>query len=129
MIRTVVDASTVVAYLLGEAVPIEREALLGDPHAPAFLDIEVTQVLRSLTHAGQVDGERAQIARAELRELTLRRHADASLLEGAWRLRDRCTTYDGMYVALAQGLDATLITRDARLARGAAEIVEIRTAA
>ena len=38
-----------------------------------------------------------------------------------------CTVYDALYVALTEALDATLITRDARLARGAAEIVAVVT--
>lgn len=38
-----------------------------------------------------------------------------------------CTVYDALYVALAEALDATLVTRDARLARGAGAIVDIIT--
>ena len=36
-----------------------------------------------------------------------------------------CTICDGLYVALAEGMDASLVTRDARLARGAAELVGV----
>jgi predicted nucleic acid-binding protein len=32
-------------------------------------------------------------------------------------LRDVVTAYDAMYVALAEGLDAPLVTRDRKLAR------------
>jgi predicted nucleic acid-binding protein len=32
-------------------------------------------------------------------------------------LRDQLTAYDATYVALAEGLGATLLTRDARMAR------------
>jgi predicted nucleic acid-binding protein len=35
------------------------------------------------------------------------------------------TTYDALYLALAEALDAKLITRDARLARGVAGLVEV----
>ena len=56
--------------------------------------------------------------RSELADLPIRRHPDAALLRRAWELRDICTTYDGLYAALAEGLDAALITRDMRLARG-----------
>jgi predicted nucleic acid-binding protein len=38
-------------------------------------------------------------------------------------LRDACAMYDGLHVALAEALDATLITRDARLARGLGRLV------
>jgi len=37
-----------------------------------------------------------------------------------WRLRHNLTAYDAAYVALADKLGATLITRDARLASAAA---------
>jgi predicted nucleic acid-binding protein len=39
-------------------------------------------------------------------------------------LRDVCTTYDALYVALAEALDASLVTRDARLARAVAGLVD-----
>lgn len=34
-----------------------------------------------------------------------------------WSLRDNLTAYDAAYVALAEALDAPLVTSDARLAR------------
>jgi len=39
------------------------------------------------------------------------------LLDRAWDLRSRLTFYDGLYIALAELLDAELLTRDQRLAR------------
>lgn len=36
-----------------------------------------------------------------------------------------CTTYDGLYVALTEALEATLVTRDARLARSAGGLIDI----
>lgn len=123
--RAVVDASTVVAYLLGSGSGTERNALLADPHAPSLLDVEATQALRGLLRAGHVDRQRADLARVELGVLGVRRHPDAALLRRAWELRDACTTYDALYVALAEALDAPLLTRDARLARGAGHLVDI----
>jgi predicted nucleic acid-binding protein len=113
-----VDASVIVAFLLGEGSGEERDAMLGDVHAPALVDVEVTQTLRGLLRAGKIDLVAADLGRIELADLPLRRHLDAALLRRTWELRDVCTTYDGLYAALAEGLDATLITRDARLARG-----------
>jgi predicted nucleic acid-binding protein len=51
----IVDASVTVAYLLGDATDAEREAMLGDAHAPALVDVEVTQTLRSLLRASKID--------------------------------------------------------------------------
>ena len=121
----VADASVVVAYLLGEATDSERDAMLGEAHAPALLDVEATQTLRGLVRGAKIDVPTAELARAELGELTLRRYTDAPLLPRCWELRDVCTTYDALYVALAEALDATLFTRDARLARGVAGLVEV----
>lgn len=121
----VADASVAVAYLLGEASDVERAGMRGDVHVPALLDVEVTQTLRGLVRAAKLDLRRAQLGRDELGQLAARRHPDAVLLPRAWELRDICTIYDGLYVSLTEALDATLITRDRRLARGAGGLVEI----
>lgn len=123
--RCVVGASSVAAYLLGQGSEAERGGLVDDAHAPALVDVEVTQTLRGLLRASKIDLATAQRGREELGELTLRRHTDSALLPRAWELRDRCTTYDALYVALAEALDAPLVTRDARLARGVADLVDV----
>ena len=38
------------------------------------------------------------------------------LLRRAWELRDSFTAYDAMYIALAEAIDAPLVTCDAQLA-------------
>lgn len=116
----VVDASTTIAYLLGEGSSVEQEAMLGEAHAPALLDVEVTHTLRGLLRGGKLEPSSAETGRVDLADLRVRRHPDTALLARAWDLRDVCTTYDGLYVALAEALGATLLTRDARLARGLA---------
>jgi predicted nucleic acid-binding protein len=121
----VADASVVVAYLLGQATESERTAMLGDVHAPALLDVEATQTLRGLLRGAKIDLSTAEFARGVLGQLALRRYPDAPLLRRCWELRDMCSTYDALYVALAEALDATLVTRDARLARGVAGLVEV----
>lgn len=126
--RSVTDASVIVAFLLGEASREERDAMLGEVDAPALLDVEVTQTLRGLLRAGKIDLVTADLGRVELADLPIRRHPDAALLRRAWELRDVCTTYDGLYAALAEGLDAPLITRDMRLARGLDDAPAVRCA-
>ncbi|HET7045510.1 MAG TPA: type II toxin-antitoxin system VapC family toxin [Gaiellaceae bacterium] len=123
--KRVVDASSVIAYLLGEGSQPEREAMLGDAHAPTLVDVEATQTLRGLVRGSRIDLARAETARAELGQLRMRRHPDASLLRRAWELRDVCTTYDALYVALAEALDATLLTRDGRLAAAVGRLVDV----
>ena len=38
-------------------------------------------------------------------------------MDRAWELRDNVTVYDAVYVALAELLDAPLVTADSRLAK------------
>ena len=121
----VADASVVAAYLLGRGTVVERGAMLGDVHAPSLLDVEVTHTLRGLLRGGKIDVATADQGREELAQLGVRRHVDAPLLRRAWELRDVCTTYDALYVALAEALDASFVTRDARLARGVGELVDV----
>lgn len=121
----VVDASSVLPYLLGVGTADERAAVLADAHAPGLIDVEVTHTVRGLLRAGRVDRAAAGNALTDLADLRVRRHPDARMLRRAWELRDVCTTYDALYVALAEALDATLVTRDGRLARGVSGLVPV----
>ena len=123
--RWVADASAVVAYLLGAGSDQERAAMLEEVHAPALVDVETTQTLRGLVRGRKIDLAAAELARKELGQLMLRRYPDSPLLRRSWELRDVCTIYDALYVALAEALDATLITRDARLARSVNGLVDV----
>lgn len=117
----VVDASVVVDLLAPSA---DASRLLDATfetgmavHAPHLLDVEVAQVLRRWTLRGELSTHRGADALRVLGVLPLTRHAATPLLPRIWGLRDRLTAYDANYVALAEGLDATLVTRDRRLAR------------
>jgi predicted nucleic acid-binding protein len=123
----VIDASATVAYLLGAGTEEERGAMLDDPQAPALIDVEVTQTLRGLVRGGKLAPGSAEAARQDLPWLGIHRHPDAVLLDRAWDLRDRCTIYDGLYVALAEAVRGTLVTRDGRLARAVVDLIDVRT--
>jgi predicted nucleic acid-binding protein len=116
----VLDASVVVELLMRTEAGVRVEArLLGSSetlHAPHLIDVEVAQVVRRYEAIGNVDGVRAARALTVLAALPLERHAHALLLPRAWQLRHNLTIYDAMYVVLAELLDATLLTRDRRLA-------------
>jgi predicted nucleic acid-binding protein len=88
-------------------------------HAPHLLDVEVAQVVRRYTINGDIDVERGRSALADLIELPLRRYPHDFLLPRVWNLRANLTAYDAVYVALAEALDAPLLTRDRRLAGSA----------
>lgn len=64
-----------------------------------------------------LDGTAANQAIADLRDWPGERWSHGPLLAWAWELHGNIRMYDGMYVALAEALDATLLTRDQRLTR------------
>jgi predicted nucleic acid-binding protein len=52
-----------------------------------------------------------------IRALPVVRHGHDLLLDRALQLRNSITAYDGVYVALAEILEATLVTGDRRLSQ------------
>lgn len=118
----VADASAVVAALViaGNLGDSARETLLAEEaHAPHLLDVEVTSALRRAVLAGRIAAPDARMHLGDLRDLAITRHAPELLVDRMLELRDSVSAYDGSYVALAELLDATLVTADARLARAA----------
>jgi predicted nucleic acid-binding protein len=117
----VVDASCIVELLLrGPSHLAIEDRLLrheGGLCAPHLLDVEVSQVLRRHLMSGQMSEERANDAIADLEDFPLERYPHTELLPRIWQLRDNLTAYDAAYVALAEALDAPLITCDKKLAR------------
>ena len=116
----VVDASAVFETLLRRPNAEAVERRLFDPsetlHAPYLLDVEVAQVLRRYAANGEIDGERGRMALADLADFPLNRYPHEFLLPRIWDLRQNLTAYDAVYVALAEALDAPLLTCDRRLA-------------
>ena len=118
----VVDAS-VLAVALADDGPdgdAARARLRGETlAAPELVDLEVASVLRRQNRAGMLDDRRAELAIIDLGALPMVRASHLALLRRCWELRDNVTTYDAAYVALAEALDATLLTGDRRLAHAA----------
>ena len=52
----------------------------------------------------------------DLADLPIDRHAHTILLPRIWQIRGNLTAYDAVYIALAEALDAPLVTCDDRLA-------------
>lgn len=116
----VVDASAVLETLLRTPASTAVESWLFAPsqtlHAPHLLDVEVAQVVRRYAANREIDAERGRTALADLADFPLHRYPHDFLLPRVWDLRNNLTAYDAMYVALAEALDAPLLTRDKRLA-------------
>ncbi len=119
----VVDASALIEVLLRTPAADAVERRLFAPgetlHAPHLIDVEVAQVIRRYAAKGEIDDERARVALGDLGDLRLQRYPHDLLLPRVWALRNTMTAYDAVYVALAEALDAVLLTRDRRLAGAA----------
>ena len=85
-------------------------------HAPHLVDIEVTHALRRLVQREDITAARAEQGLADLSQLHIERYGHQPLTARIWQLRESMTAYDGAYVALAEALDAPLLTCDVKLA-------------
>ena len=119
----VVDASALLEVILRTPAAGAVETRLFNPqetlHAPHLLDVEIAQVIRRYAASGEISAERGRAALSDLADFPLRRYAHDFLLQRVWDFRNNLTAYDAVYVALAEALDAPLITRDRRLAAAA----------
>jgi predicted nucleic acid-binding protein len=119
----VVDASALLEVLLRTPDAQAVEERLFDRgetlHTPHLLDVEVAQVIRRYAAKGEIDAERGGAALDDLAMFPLRRYPHNLLLPRVWELRNNLTAYDAVYVALAEALEAPLLTRDRRLAAAA----------
>ncbi len=116
----VVDSSCILEVLLQtDAAPATEARLLrgGALHAPEVVDLEVLQVLRRLVAGREIAEDRALVALRALERLALRRWSHGLVRRRIWALRRNLTAYDAAYVALAERMRCSMITRDGRLAR------------
>lgn len=110
----VIDASAAVSALLTDG-QARRLLAVESVHAPHLVDAEVVSAFRRLANSGVLASKDALRALDVWRRLGLIRYAASPLLKRVWELRAAVTTYDAMYVALAENLDCALVTADARL--------------
>jgi predicted nucleic acid-binding protein len=115
----VADASAIAEYLAaGEELTPYRPHLRGSTlHVPEVCDIEVFSALRRSTHRGVMAPSQFRGLLLSYAELPLRRHRLLRLVGRAFELRENFAPADAFYVALAELLEAPLLTADRRLAR------------
>jgi predicted nucleic acid-binding protein len=118
----VVDAAIIVDALLDLSANAEllRRRLAREGSAcaaPELMDAEVAHVVRRRVLRGDLSSAAGEAALADLVAIRIQRHSHLPLLQRAFQLRDNATIYDALYLALAEVLDATFLTRDRALAR------------
>jgi predicted nucleic acid-binding protein len=115
----VVDASVVFEVVADTPdAPLLRARLRADTDhaAPHLVDAEVLSVIQVQHRVGALDTTAATQAVDDLRQWPGERWPHGPLVARAWDLRDNLRSSDALYVALAEALGATLLTRDQRLA-------------
>lgn len=116
----VLDASATIEWLLQTPVGMRIDRRIfsrsGQLHAPHLLDVEVAQVLRRYVQDKAITAQRGEEALGDLADLPLNRYPHDFLIPRAWELRETLTAYDAVYVALAELLEAPLLTCDRKIA-------------
>ena len=123
----VVDASAIVDFVTHRALDALPDRLMGGGglHAPHLVDVEVAHALRRLVATRELSADRASDARADAADLRIIRYPHVPLLDRAWQLRETLSVYDAVYVALAEALEAPLVTCDTRLLRATGHHAEV----
>ena len=94
-------------------------------YVPEHFYVEVAGAIRRAELRGEISRGRAIQAFSDLRSTFVRRVAVRPLLSKAWSRRGHLTVADALYVVLAEDLDATLVTSDAKLARAPGMTIKV----
>ena len=97
----------------------------GSLHVPHLFEVEVLHAIRGLAVGARISANRGLRAVETLSDLRLARYSHAPLVARIWELRDNLTAYDATYVALAEALDAPLVTTDGKLARASGHSAQV----
>ena len=97
-----------------------------DIAAPDLVDVETVSALRGHWLASKITDRLFRAAIDDLVLLPIVRHPSRRFLARSYELRANVTSYDALYVALAEALDCALVTGDVRLATAPGPTCEIR---
>ena len=81
------------------------------------MDLEVLHALRRQALLGTLSRERSSEALTDLGNIAFACYPHTPLVGRIWELRENLTAYDAAYVALAEALEAPLVTMDGRLSQ------------
>jgi predicted nucleic acid-binding protein len=115
----VLDASAAVELVLATppGAAVARRLRGETVHVPAHFDVEVIGAIRRAAVRQLISDHEGLVAVADFQHIPLRRWPTKAFVQRAYQLRSTHTVADGVYVALAEGLTAPLITCDRRLAQ------------
>lgn len=119
----VLDASVWLESLRSSSVSLED---LEPALVPGHFEAEVLHGLRGLVRGGHMSREQGAFLLEALRRTPFSRVPVDQLVEAAWPIAEAVSGCDALYVALARRESVPLVTTDACLARGAADLCEIR---
>ena len=116
----VLDTSALVEFLVGSDDVAERlrTAMAERRRPPRIrLDLECASTLRGLVRGRKLPADEAARALDVVARMSLKRYGHVPLLSRIWELRENAWPYDAACVALAESLDAELVTVDRKLER------------
>lgn len=127
----VLDASAAIEWLLQSPAGVKIDKrIFSRPEslqAPHLLDVEVAQVLRRFVREKTITPQRGQEALDDFGDLPLNRYPHDFLIPRVWELRATLTAHDAVYLALAELLDAHLLTCDRWIASSSGHRATIET--
>jgi predicted nucleic acid-binding protein len=113
----IIDASVVLKWFIPEEHS-ERALRLKDSdarlHAPAFLTLEVGNVLSKKRRRGELTAQDTEDIWRAFRRAPIRRYADETLVLAAFDLahHTKQSLYDNLYLALAMRMNLSFLTAD-----------------
>ena len=129
----VLDASAGVDLLCrnGHRADTVAERIAGEftVHVTAVFDLEVLHALRGIEAGARLTPAALATALSDLVDLRATRHDHGQLRPRVWALRHNLTAYDAAYVALAELLEAPLLTKDRPLSRSSGHNARVELAA
>lgn len=118
----VIDASVIAKWFIPEAYSepaLRLKHTDAHLHAPAFLTLEVGNVLAKKRRRGELTAQDAEDIWRAFRCAPVHRHADETLVLAAFDLAHltKQSLYDSLYLALAMKLDLPFLTADRKCYR------------
>jgi len=118
----VLDSSAALDFLLGTDeramwVESQLDAAGWSLHATYVIDVEVFAVVRARVQSRMIAPGRGRALLDAFAEFPLTRYPHIQLFDRMWALRTHVSSRDASFVALAEALNAPLLTTDLRLSR------------